>query len=209
VELIVRSMSRNGENLRMVIVRDIRDRRAAQERIQHLAHHDALTGLPNRLTFLERLQHKLASSRRSDAGFALLFIDLDRFKQVNDRLGHQAGDELLQTVACRLKDTLRTSDLVARFGGDEFVVLLHDVATEPDVERVVRKLQSSLSVEVSAPDSTIMVTPSIGVALRPSHGTATADELIRHADMAMYQAKAAGRGGWRLFGPGQGMAKPH
>lgn len=200
VELIVRSMTRNGERTRMVIVRDIRDRHAAQARIQHLAHHDSLTGLPNRPSFMEQLQHLLASSRESDANLALLFIDLDHFKQVNDSLGHETGDRLLQTVASRLKECLRATDLVARFGGDEFVVLLHDMARTEDVERVVRKLLVSLEVTVEGNGHAIAVTPSIGIAMRPAHGN-TADELIRRADIAMYRAKAAGRAGSRFFEP--------
>ena len=200
VELIVRSMTRNGEHLRMVIVRDIRDRQASQARIAHLAHHDSLTGLPNRPSFMDQLQQLLVSSREADAHLALLFIDLDHFKQVNDTLGHQAGDKLLQTVAARLKESLRTTDLVARFGGDEFVVLLHDMSRTEDVERVVRKLLTLLEVAVEGGPQPISVTPSIGVALRPAHGN-TADELIRRADIAMYQAKAAGRAGSRFFEP--------
>ena len=138
VEFIVRTMEMEGESLRMTIVRDIRDRVAAQARIQHLAHHDSLTQLLNRNAFMERLQPALERADREGRQLALLFIDLDNFKRVNDSLGHLEGDSVLTTVARRVTGCLRASDLVGRFGGDEFVVLLDDIHHRDDVLVVLR-----------------------------------------------------------------------
>ena len=198
VEFIVRTLWRHGERLRMTIVRDLRPHLAAVARIQHLAQHDPLTGLLNRSTFMERLRERLLQgpSRRT----ALLFIDLDNFKRVNDSLGHLEGDRVLQTVAERLRGGLRGSDLVARFGGDEFVVLLEDVHQRKDVQTVLNALLSVVEVPVQADGRDLSVTPSIGVAMYPEHGESP-EELLQHADTAMYLAKTAGRATYRFFEP--------
>ena len=196
VEFIVRTLWRHGERLRMTIVRDMRAQQAALARIQHLAHHDPLTGLLNRSTFMERLRQRLG--RDDDTRAALLFVDLDNFKRVNDSLGHLEGDQVLRTVAERLRAGLRASDLVARFGGDEFVVLLEDVPQRRDVQVVLAALLSVVEVPVQADGRDLSVTPSIGVALYPEHGE-TAEELLQHADTAMYLAKTAGRATYRFF----------
>ncbi len=200
VELITRTFLHNGEPMRMIIVRDIRDRHAAQEHIRHLALHDSLTGLPNRVSLMEHLQHMIADARRRDSQLALLFIDLDHFKRVNDSLGHLAGDTLLQTVARRITETLRATDLVARFGGDEFIVLLPSTLQRMDVEEVCQKLLTAIEVPVNADDRLISVTPSLGISMFPHDGT-TADELIKNADTAMYLAKARGRANYQFFTP--------
>jgi diguanylate cyclase (GGDEF)-like protein/PAS domain S-box-containing protein len=197
VEFIVRTMLRNGERLRMTIVRDVRDRHAAQARIHHLAHHDLLTGLPNRNAFMEGLEH-LMTAASGTSQLALLFIDLDHFKRVNDSLGHLAGDTLLRTLASRITASLRATDLVARFGGDEFMVLLPGVAQHSDVEEVAQKLLQSIAAPVNAEGRPISVAASIGIALFPTDGS-TPEALIKHADTAMYLAKARGRAQYRFF----------
>jgi diguanylate cyclase (GGDEF)-like protein/PAS domain S-box-containing protein len=200
VECITRSIQRHGENLRLVIVRDIRERLAAQARIHHLAHHDALTGLPNRAAFVRQLEQLSASHRAGDAQSALLFIDLDHFKRVNDSLGHLAGDALLCTVTARIKGCLRAGDAVARFGGDEFMVLLAGVAERDTAEQVAVKLLAAVEAPVELAGRAISVSPSIGVALFPEHGR-TPTELIQHADLAMYLAKSRGRANVQFFDP--------
>ncbi|CAN5438236.1 hypothetical protein BH09PSE5_BH09PSE5_21940 [soil metagenome] len=200
VEFIGRTLTLNGESYRMTIVRDLRDRRAAQARIHHLAHHDALTGLPNRMSFMEHLEHGMRLANDTGEPLALLFIDLDDFKRVNDSLGHLAGDKLLQAVAARITDALRSTDRVARFGGDEFMVMLPNALHRPDIEDVSRKLLAAIAMPVQADDRLISVTPSIGIALYPG-SAATAAQLIKHADSAMYLAKSRGRANFQFFDP--------
>ena len=205
VEFIVRTMLRNGERLRMTIVRDIRDRQAAQARIHHLAHHDALTGLPNRMSFMEQLQQHMVAAEAEGTRLALLFIDLDHFKRVNDSLGHLVGDTLLRTISARILASLRATDVVARFGGDEFMVLLHGGPSREqqrdDVDEVARKLLAAIEVPVNAEGRPISVTPSIGVAFFPGDA-GTPDELIKNADSAMYLAKSKGRANHQFFDRG-------
>jgi diguanylate cyclase (GGDEF)-like protein/PAS domain S-box-containing protein len=198
VEFIVRSMHVGGAAQRMTIVRDIRPRLEAEARIHHLAHHDELTGLPNRAAFIERAGALLEQARLAGHALALLFVDLDHFKRINDSLGHPVGDMLLQTVAGRITAALREADLVSRFGGDEFVLLLHGPAGEAAVAEVARKLLATIGEPLQVQGVSISVTPSIGVAMFPAHGDSAA-ELIKHADTAMYQAKARGRAGHEFF----------
>ncbi len=205
VEFIVRTMHYRDERLRMTIVRDMRDRIDARARIDFLAHHDALTALPNRAAFNERAQSLLRQAQAKGSRPAMLFIDLDNFKRVNDSLGHLAGDILLQTVARRITSTLRGGDLVSRFGGDEFVVLLSGDTPPAAVIEVSSKLLASIGEPLEAGGASISVTPSIGVAIYPDHGR-TADELIKHADTAMYHAKARGRANCRFFEPAMATA---
>lgn len=205
VELIVRTLERDGESLRMTIVRDIRDRVDSEARIQYLAEHDSLTGLLNRPAFMERMARRINLAAHDGEMLALLFIDLDNFKRVNDSLGHLEGDQVLVTVAERLTSALRDSDLVGRFGGDEFVVLLTELGDRDDAKVVLQALLSLVEVPVKADGRALSVTPSIGVAFFPDDGR-HADELIQHADTAMYRAKARGRATYQFFEPAQAEA---
>jgi diguanylate cyclase (GGDEF)-like protein/PAS domain S-box-containing protein len=203
-ELITRQM-RDGTNTRMAIVRDVRDRVAAQARINFLAHHDSLTGLPNRSAFMDHLDQLMLSARATQAELALLFIDLDHFKRVNDSLGHLVGDALLRTVARRILDSVRGTDRVARFGGDEFMVLLPGMRDRADIEQVAGKLLSAIEVPMEAEGRPLSVTPSVGIAIFPRDGT-TPDELIKHADTAMYVAKSRGRANFQFFEPANAVS---
>jgi len=185
--------------------RDLGDRvgvaLAAHEREAQLvfrAHHDALTGLPNRVLLSERLQQELAHARRADSQLALLFLDLDRFKSVNDILGHDGGDQLLREAAERLGACVRECDTVARLGGDEFVVLLTDLSSPQQAAKLAGQVLSKLSQPFQIANNECFVGASIGIAVFPADG-AMAEELLKHADMAMYRAKAAGRGRFVFF----------
>jgi diguanylate cyclase (GGDEF)-like protein len=164
----------------------------------HLAFHDTLTGLPNRALFVDRVTQALARSGRTAHTTAVLFADLDNFKAVNDGLGHSAGDELLIVIARRIREALRPSDSAARFGGDEFAILLEDIGTEARVMSACERIMASLVAPVNIQGTAIEPGASIGVALSHDH-TSHADQLLRNADLAMYSAKAAGKGTYRLF----------
>jgi diguanylate cyclase (GGDEF)-like protein len=170
----------------------------ADEWIEYLASHDSLTKLPNRDTFNELLHHAIERAHRHQRQFALLFIDLDRFKVINDSLGHDAGDILLLETADRLRDALRGSDVVARLGGDEFVVILEQTAEREDVENIARHLLSVLSQPLQLSGHECHTTASIGIAMYPSNG-ADVQTLTKNADMAMYLAKEDGKNGFRFF----------
>ena len=181
------------------LAQDITERKMAElrlaeneERFKHLAHHDSLTGLPNRLLFADRLQHAMSRARRSGVLLALLFFDLDRFKAINDTHGHEGGDEVLRVVAQRLTALVRDADTVARFGGDEFVILMEDVADTADVERLAGKVLAGLARPLALGTQTLTVTTSIGISIFPRDGV-DAETLIKHADDAMFRAKQQGR----------------
>jgi len=171
---------------------DITDRKCTERRLAHLAHHDMLTGLPNRILFHDRLVQALAPTGRPGHIVAVLFLDLDGFKAVNDRHGHEAGDLLLRTVAWRLRGCVRAEDTVARLGGDEFTVLLPAVGSADDVAVVARKIRDELAAPVTVGAANAAITVSIGISLFPRDGEET-DVLIRHADRAMYDAKNQGK----------------
>ena len=172
----------------------------ANAELRHMVLHDPLTRLPNRLLLEDRIGQAIEGCRRPGARCAVLFIDLDRFKSVNDSLGHLYGDELLRAVADRLRLAMRSEDTVSRLGGDEFVVLVRQLARYEDAELVARKLAETVSAPVTIHGRELCVTPSIGVAIHPEHG-ATVHSLITNADAAMYYVKKAGRNGVRVFAP--------
>ncbi|WP_298011373.1 EAL domain-containing protein [uncultured Aquabacterium sp.] len=176
----------------LAMAQDVTSRREAEKQVQHMARHDALTGLPNRNMLQEQLKVSLAQAERHDGAMAMMFLDLDRFKKINDSLGHHIGDHVLIEAARRLSTAMRTSDIVARLGGDEFVVLLTQIAEPGDGMRVADKLMALFAEPLRVGPHELRVTPSIGLALYPEHGR-DAVTLMRHADLAMYQAKHAGR----------------
>ena len=180
------------------VITDITERKAAEERIRHLAQHDTLTGLPNRALLTDRIGQAIARASRLQLRVAVMFLDLDRFKTINDSLGHQAGDQLLLTTASRLTSCLREGDTVARLGGDEFVVVLPDVRENRNISSVASKILTELALPVSLEKQQLQVSGSIGVALFPEDG-ADAETLMRKADNAMYHAKAGGRNNFQLF----------
>ena len=182
------------------IVQDITERKRQEARIEHLAYHDALTGLPNRLLLMDRLALALAHAHRQQSQVALLFLDLDRFKNVNDTLGHLRGDELLRQVAARLSAALREEDTVARLGGDEFVVLLSPVEGVAAAAHVADKLMAALCEPFAIGERELHVNASLGVSLYPRDGQ-DADALLKYADTALYKAKEGGRNAYRFFSP--------
>ena len=180
--------------------RDITERKASEMFVQHLAHHDVLTDLPNRALLTERLHQALAHGRRDRVKLAVLFIDLDRLKPVNDSLGHDVGDVLLKQVAGRLRDVLtREADTVARLGGDEFVILLPRINKDADAAAVAERILQALGSPFHINAHVISISASIGIAIFPRDGAAE-DGLLRNADVAMYEAKRAGRNCFRFVG---------
>lgn len=174
------------------------ERVRSQERIRHLATHDGLTNLPNRMLFLEMLRGAIENGKRYGRSFAVLFIDLDRFKTINDTLGHEAGDLLLKTMSSRFTDSLRASDVVARIGGDEFLVLVQETTTVKQIVATARKLLSAALQPVSINGQECRVTASIGIAQYPQHGDDD-QSLMKSADMAMYLAKEEGKNNYQFF----------
>ena len=183
----------------VLVFRDISERKAFEERLAHRAFHDALTSLPNRRLFLDRLEHALDRSERQPSSVhAVLFCDVDRFKVVNDSLGHRAGDQLLLAIADRLNGALRAGDTLARFGGDEFTVLLEDVAGVADAEAVAARMIASLTEPITLEgDHEVVGRVSIGIAL--TAGLSVADDVLHDADAAMYQAKADKIGAYKVY----------
>jgi diguanylate cyclase (GGDEF)-like protein len=177
---------------------DITERRRAEERIAHMARHDALTDLPNRTLFREHLEQALGRVRRHGEQFAVLCLDLDQFKTVNDTLGHSVGDLLLRQVAQRLKDCLRESDTVARLGGDEFAVLQVGDAQPQHAGGLARRIVEVISAPYDVDGHHVVIGTSLGIAVAPNDG-GDPDQLLKNADMALYRAKGSGRGTFRFF----------
>jgi diguanylate cyclase (GGDEF)-like protein/PAS domain S-box-containing protein len=186
--------SAQGEPLFIIaMVEDITVRKVQEEALEHRALHDGLTDLPNRSLLNDRLNQAILSGRREEESVALLVMDLDRFKEVNDAFGHHSGDVLLQQVALRLREELRGSDTVARLGGDEFAMVLPNIGGLPGAARAARKILRALEAPFGIERETVDIGASLGIALFPDHGE-DADTLLRHADVAMYVAKRSGTG---------------
>ncbi|HUQ26269.1 MAG TPA: EAL domain-containing protein [Burkholderiales bacterium] len=186
------------ESLERMVADRTTELEEAKARAQHLADHDALTGLPNRRLLEDRLTQALAMSQRNREHTAVMFVDLDRFKTINDSLGHAVGDVLLKEVSLRLVNQLRTGDTICRIGGDEFVLVLPQIKRTSDVAQVAQKVIEQLSLPVVIEERELVVTPSIGIAVFPDDGR-DAETLIRNADAAMYHAKEAGRANYQFF----------
>ncbi|MDF0582343.1 putative bifunctional diguanylate cyclase/phosphodiesterase [Bradyrhizobium yuanmingense] len=182
----------------VLLLEDITERRNAEAKITHLARYDDLTALPNRVNFRDQIEHLLAVSHDAAQLSALLFIDLDQFKQVNDTLGHPCGDQLLCAVANRLREMLRPEDFVARFGGDEFVVFQQNLTAPEDAAALARRIVERLSERYRIDNHLVEIGASVGIALTSPEGT-SADTLLKNADMALYRAKADGRGTYCFF----------
>lgn len=197
---LVRLPAPAGQRLVRGSIMDITERRAAERDLRFLASRDHLTHLLNRTLFVERLDHALAVARRNRTGLAVLFLDLDRFKHINDNLGHAAGDRLLMHVANALRDCLRDSDTIGRFGGDEFVILLEGMVELKDAATVARKVLGAVSKPFQIDDQEVYSTTSIGIGTYPKDGT-DADALVKAADSAMYAAKDLGGNGYQFFTP--------
>jgi diguanylate cyclase (GGDEF)-like protein len=187
--------SSSGDPAFLAFVEDVTARRREAEQLEHAALHDPLTGLPNRAKAEEQLRTALSRTQRRGGGCAVLFVDLDHFKDVNDSLGHAAGDALLRDVAARLQGLLRAGDLAARIGGDEFVLICEDVADAPALSAIAERVCERITIPVDLGVRQVVVSASVGAAR--SDGELGPDELLRAADRAMYRAKAAGRACWR------------
>jgi len=180
------------------IFSDVSERKEREERVRHLAHHDFLTDLPNRVLLNDRIAQAISHAERNRSQVAVLFLDLDRFKNVNDSLGHSVGDKLLQEVARRLRSCMRASDTVSRQGGDEFVILMQDVSDPADIARGAQKVLDAVASAYAIDGHELITTPSIGISMYPSDGQ-DVESLLKNADAAMYHAKESGRNNYQFF----------
>jgi diguanylate cyclase (GGDEF)-like protein/PAS domain S-box-containing protein len=199
---------RTGQLCASMIIRDITERRRAEEHIEYLAYHDELTGIPNRAHFQREFDHAVAVSQQYGLSCALMLVDLDRFKYINDTIGHQAGDQLLKQMAARLRACLRDSDIIARLGGDEFVILMQDAANMEAVTAVADKILEVASRPLIIEDQEFLVTASIGISTYPLDGT-DLQTLLKNSDLAMYRAKEAGKNGYQYFAPEMNVHSRH
>ncbi|ARN74675.1 hypothetical protein BST96_11425 [Oceanicoccus sagamiensis] len=198
VEIRSKNGTFNQQSVQIVAIRDISERTKYEQKLRQLGYYDSLTGLANRTLFQERLQHAINKSNRTHEKHALLFIDLDQFKNINDSLGHDVGDQLLVEVGKRLKSRARKMDTVARLGGDEFALLVEDISAPYSAAKVADELIKLMSEHITVDDYKLLVTPSIGIALFPSDGNSSG-ELLRKADTAMYHAKSKGRNNYQFY----------
>jgi diguanylate cyclase (GGDEF)-like protein/PAS domain S-box-containing protein len=199
-ELEVRVLERTAElaGANAMLQGEIAERRQAEARVHHMAYHDSLTGLPNRALLADRLDRAMLAAQRSGRRLAVMFLDLDRFKTINDSLGHMTGDQLLKEVAGRLCRAVRASDTVARLGGDEFVVLVPGIRSIDEASRVAEKIIEALAEPFPLEGRMLHISPSIGICVFPDDGE-DVETLMRHADGAMYHAKASGRNNYQFF----------
>ena len=200
VEISSRLIETGGRKLLLSVIRDITERKQAEEKMLHLAHYDALTGLPNRTLFHDRLEQEIKKAHRAGLKMALLFIDLDRFKEVNDTLGHRMGDLMLVETARRIGGCVRETDTVARLGGDEFIIILSELDDASSIERVAENILQKLAEPFQLGNEVAHVSASIGITLYPNDATGIED-LLKDADQAMYAAKNAGRNRLSYFTP--------
>ncbi|MCQ8239680.1 putative bifunctional diguanylate cyclase/phosphodiesterase [Rhizosaccharibacter radicis] len=205
VEILSRPIIHAGSPAIVTALRDLRERRESEQRIRYLAHHDTLTGLPNRANLMQRLDEALSSAEQIRSPVAVFCLDLDGFKAVNDTLGHHGGDELLRSMAERLKNTLRERDFLARLGGDEFVILQSEGAGPEQADVVARRVIDEISRPFAVDGQEVTIGTSIGITLYPQNGD-TATALLKQADIALYHAKELGRGVHCFFEPGMDMA---
>lgn len=194
-------LARAFDHMRNQIIQQLAELRHSQQELEHLARHDTLTGLPNRALFADLMEHALAAARRDKTRLALMFLDLDKFKLINDNLGHAVGDLLLKEIAGYIRTALRESDTAARIGGDEFVILLPNIQHNEDVLTVAEKIRSAVNEPFAIEGYSIAVSASIGIALYPEHGSDMLG-LAKHADQAMYRAKERGRDAVVFYEPG-------
>jgi diguanylate cyclase (GGDEF)-like protein/PAS domain S-box-containing protein len=198
LELNVSAYRLDGEQYTLVVMRDISERKRSDEQLYHMATHDPLTNLPNQTLFADRLAVEIVHSNRRNQKLALMMLDLDLFKEVNDTLGHRVGDQLLQAVGTRLPKLLRESDTIARMGGDEFMILLPGIAAHEDAGKIARKILESLQEPFEIGEHTIQIAASVGIAVFPDDGP-EADTLMMNADITMYRAKDLGRNNFQFF----------
>jgi diguanylate cyclase (GGDEF)-like protein/PAS domain S-box-containing protein len=200
VEVTARAFKLGSRSVWLTLVNDVTERLRVEEKLLHLAHYDTLTDLPNRVLFYDRLRKTLALSKRNGWITGVLFMDIDRFKNINDTLGHAVGDQLLRQVSERLVCSVRASDTVGRLGGDEFAVVLTNLTLDTDAGVVAQKIIDKFNEPFRLDGAEVYVTPSIGITLYPKDGTEQ-DELIKHADAAMYRAKDSGRNNFQYYSP--------
>jgi diguanylate cyclase (GGDEF)-like protein/PAS domain S-box-containing protein len=200
VDIHASSFMHKGHSAVLLIMRDITERKKTAERMAYLAHYDSLTGLPNRTLFHQRLEHALSIAERPGRSLEILFLDLDRFKEINDTLGHATGDQVLKETADRLQIILRESDTVARLGGDEFVVLVENVDEPHRGGTIAAKILAALAPPFMRERHPLQITTSIGISCFPTDGK-DAGTLLKKADIAMYRAKESGRNGYRYYSP--------
>lgn len=181
------------------ILVDITEYKQMEEKIWNLAYFDPLTNLPNRRMLLDRLAQALVRAKRHQNSLAIMFLDLDNFKTINDSLGHDVGDELLKEVSVRLKTCVRTDDTVSRHGGDEFIILLPEISRPEDAALVADKIIKAINASFQIADNMLNISTSIGIAVYPANGADDIQELLKKADRAMYAAKDAGRNTYRFF----------